>query len=99
MRLLNVLSMLAVLCAACVLLLITANGFQGYPPPGRPAVLMYGLELFGRWLAIFVPSAVAGIVGFFLNQRHKAIRWPGLAIGAGAALIFTYLNWGLRVGS
>jgi hypothetical protein len=58
MRLLNVLGMLAMLCAVCVVLNITANGFQGYPSPGRPAALMYGLELFGRWLAIFAPSAL-----------------------------------------
>jgi hypothetical protein len=60
---------------------------------------MYGLELFGRWLAIFAPSALVATVGFFLRQRHKAIRYPGLVMGAVIALVFTYLSWGARIGS
>jgi hypothetical protein len=51
MRLIPVLNMLGMACAACTAFAIIANGFQGYLPPGRPTALPYGLSCTVRsWL-------------------------------------------------
>ena len=104
MRLIHVLNMLGMACAACTAFAVIANGFQGYPPPGRPTALPYGLELYGievlgRWLGIFLPSALFATAGFFVNRKNQAIRYPGLMIGVVVALVLSYVSWGTKVGS
>ena len=104
MRLIPVLNMLGMACAACTAFAIIANGFQGYLPPGRPTALPFGLELYGqelvgRWLGIFVPSALFATAGFFVNRKNQAIRYPGLMTGVVVALLLSYVSWGTNVGS
>jgi hypothetical protein len=104
MRLIHVLNMLGMACATLTAFEIIANGFQGYPPPGRPTALPYGLELYGkvllfRWLSIFWLSALFATAGFFVNRKNQATRYPGLMIGLIIALILSYARWGTKVGS
>lgn len=103
MRLIHVLNMLGMACAACTAFAIIANGLQGLPP-GRPTALPYGLELYGqelvgRWLGIFVPSALFATAGFFVNRKNQAICYPGLMTGVVVALLLSYVSWGTKVGS
>jgi hypothetical protein len=59
MRLIHVLTMLGMACAALTAFAIIADGYQIYPPPpGHPTALPYGLDLYfkqllGRWGGIF----------------------------------------------
>jgi hypothetical protein len=104
MRLVHVLNMLGMACAALTAFAIIANGFQGHLPPGRPTALPYGLELYGmelvgRWGGIFWPSALFATAGFFMNRKNKATRYPGLMSGVVVALLLSYVSWGTKVGS
>jgi len=104
MRLVHVLIMLGMACAAITAFAITANGYQIYPPPaGHPSALPYGLDLYGkqllgRWSGIFWPSALFATVGFFVNH-NQATRYPGLIVGVAVALFLTYVSWGTKIGS
>ena len=93
MRLVHVLYMLGMVCAALTAFEVIANGFPGH------GLELYGKVLLFRWLSIFWLSALFATAGFFVNRKNQATRYPGLMIGVIIALMLSYARWGTKVGS